>query len=250
MNRCLPGAYVPEWMTTLIQKGPPEKNRPLQLQTHNLPTDDVKNINSTNKYKEHKGCRLESRGTGELFYIDQHICNVNKTENCSYGLALTKKKRAYDMVTQSWIINCLKMYKISHEAINFIVKTMKIWKGELTAGGRSLIEAMVQRVIFQGEALSPLLFIIAMMPLNRILKKCTNGYKLSRSQEKINHLMYMDDIKLFAIDEKDLEPLIQPCENIQSGHWVEFSIKECHASSEKRQTMPDGRNGTTKSRQN
>ena len=26
----------------------------------------------------------------------------------------------------------------------------------------------------------------------------TAGYKLSRSQEKINHLMYMDDIKLFA----------------------------------------------------
>ena len=31
------------------------------------------------------------------------------------------------------------------------------------------------------------------MPLNH-----TGGYKLSRSQEKINHLMYMDDIKLFA----------------------------------------------------
>ena len=35
-------------------------------------------------------------------------------------------KNAYDMVSQSWIINCLKMYKISHEVINFIEKTMKI----------------------------------------------------------------------------------------------------------------------------
>ena len=33
-----------------------------------------------------------------------------------------------------------------------------------------------------------------MMPLNHILKKCTRGYKLIKSQEKINHLMYMDDI--------------------------------------------------------
>ena len=40
--------------------------------------------------------------------------------------------------------------------------------------------------------------IIAMMPLNHILRKCTAGYKLSRSQEKINHLMYRDDIKLLA----------------------------------------------------
>ena len=39
---------------------------------------------------------------------------------------------------------------------------------------------------------------IAIMPLNHILRKCTAGYKHSRSQEKVNHLMYMDDIKLFA----------------------------------------------------
>ena len=75
---------------------------------------------------------------------------------------------------------------------------MKTWRVELTAGGRRLAEAKIQRDIFQGDALSPLLFIIAMMPLNHIFRNCTAGYKLSRSQEKINHLMYMDDIKLFA----------------------------------------------------
>ena len=58
---------------------------------------------------------------------------------------------------------------------------MKIWRVELTAGGRKLADAKIQRVIFQGDAISPLLFIIAMMPLNHILRKCTAGYKLSRS---------------------------------------------------------------------
>ena len=48
-----------------------------------------------------------------------------------------------------------------------------------------------------------------MMPLNHILRKCTAGYKLSKSQKKINHLMYMEDIKLFAKNEKELESLIQ-----------------------------------------
>ena len=67
---------------------------------------------------------------------------------------------------------------------------------ELTAGGRSLAEAWIQRGIFQ--ALSPLLFIIVIMPLNHRLRKCTAGHKLNRSEEKINYLMYMDDIKLFA----------------------------------------------------
>ena len=93
------------------------------------------------------------------------------------------------------------MYKISD-------KTMKTWRVELTAGGRILAEAKIQRGIFQGDALSPLLFIIAMMLFNYILRKCTAGYKLSQSQEKINHPMYIDDIKLFAKNEKELETLL------------------------------------------
>ena len=73
---------------------------------------------------------------------------------------------------------------------------MNTLKVELTGGGRSLAEAKVQRGIFQSDSLSPVLFIIAMMPLNHILRKCTAGYKLSESQERINHLMCMEGIKL------------------------------------------------------
>ena len=65
------------------------------------------------------------------------------------------------------------MYKISDEVINFIKKTMKTWKVKLTAGRRNLAEAKIRRDTFQGDALSPLLFIIAMMPLNHSLRKCT-----------------------------------------------------------------------------
>ena len=73
---------------------------------------------------------------------------------------------------------------------------MKTWKVELTGGGeKSLAEAKIQIDIFQEDALSPLLFIIVMMSLNHLCIKCTAGFKLSKSQEKINHLMYMDHIK-------------------------------------------------------
>ena len=111
--------------------------------------------------------------------------------------------------------------------INFIAKTMQIWRVELTAGGRSIAETKIQRGIFQGDALSPLLFIIAMVPQNHILRKCAAGYKLSRSQEKINHLMYMDDIKLFAKNEKERETLIHAVRIYSLDIGREFSIEKC-----------------------
>ena len=51
---------------------------------------------------------------------------------------------------------------------NFIEKNMKTWR----AGGKSLPEAKIQRGIFQGNALSSLLFIIVVIPINHILGKC------------------------------------------------------------------------------
>ena len=119
------------------------------------------------------------------------------------------------------------MYKISDEVINFIKKPMKIWRVELIAGGRSLAEVKVQRGIFQGDALSLLLFIIAMMPLNHILRKCPTGYKISESQEKINHLLYMDNIKLFAKNEKESETLIHAVRIYSQDIGIEFGIEKC-----------------------
>ena len=92
-------------------------------------------------------------------------------------------KKAFDMVPQSWIINRFKMYKISLEIY---------WKyhGKLesrTDTGRKKLKAKIQRGIFREDALLPLLFVMAMMSFNLILRKYTGGYKLHKSQEKINH---------------------------------------------------------------
>ena len=84
-----------------------------QLQTHNLPTNDVENTNGTNKGKDlllankpwivprQKGCHKGSRGTAELLYIDQHILNGNKTRRKNLAVAWIDYKKAYDMVPQS-----------------------------------------------------------------------------------------------------------------------------------------------------
>ena len=72
---------------------------------------------------EQKGCRKGPRGTGEQQYIDQRILNENKTGCKNLVIAWTDYKKAYDMVPQSRIKQCLRMYKISDEVLRFIDKT-------------------------------------------------------------------------------------------------------------------------------
>ena len=57
---------------------------------------------------------------------------------------------------------------------------------ELTARGDTFAEEEIQTGVFQEDALSPLLIVKVMMPLNRILGKCLGGYRFTESQEKIN----------------------------------------------------------------
>ena len=80
------------------------------------------------------------------------------------------------------------------------------------------------------------------MQLNHILRKCTAGYKLSRSQEKVNHLMYVDDIKLFAKNEKELETLIHTVRIYSRDIGMEFSIEKCAmlVMKSRKQQLTDG----------
>ena len=66
-----------------------------------------------------------------------------------------------------------------------------------------------------------------MMLLNHIVRKGTDRYKLHKSQEKINHSIYIDNIKLFAKNEKELETLIQAVRIYWEDRGMEFVIDQC-----------------------
>ena len=63
---------------------------------------------------EQKRCRKRTRGTRELLYIDQHILNESKTRR---KYQVIDYKKAYGMVPQSWILHCLKIYKIPDQIV-------------------------------------------------------------------------------------------------------------------------------------
>ena len=119
--------------------------------------------------EEQKGCHYGARGIGNQMYIDQHILKDCKTRRKNVVMLWINTRKANNMVLQSWITECLKMYNISKKVMQFITKAMSNWGVELTARGKTLADKKIQRGIFQGDALSTLLFIIAMILFNPIL---------------------------------------------------------------------------------
>ena len=75
---------------------------------------------------------------------------------------------------------------------------MEKWKVMLCSGNSELGVVEIKRGIFQGDSLSPLVFVLALIPLSLILRKAKAAYEFSESKEEINHLLFMDDLKLYS----------------------------------------------------
>ena len=54
------------------------------------------------------------------------------------------------------------MMGIAKNVVKFLGKTMKSWRVELTCGSETLGEVPIKRQLFEGDALSQLLFDIAL----------------------------------------------------------------------------------------
>ena len=80
-------------------------------------------------------------------------------------------KKAYDMVPHSWLEKCLEIFKVAENVRHLIRNSMQSWNTSLIAGGKELGKINIRRGIFQGDSLSPLLFVLAMIPLSMVLRK-------------------------------------------------------------------------------
>ena len=116
-------------------------------------------------------------------------------------------KKAFDSVPHSWLIECMQMFKVNGDLVNFIKGEMGKWCTELTSAGKVLGKVPIQRGIFQGDALSPLLFIMTMIPISRTLRRMKKGYEMDKGKDMITHLLYMDDLKLYAKTEDGMKSM-------------------------------------------
>ena len=135
--------------------------------------------------------------------------------------------KAYDLVSHRWINQCMEIFGIAENLRTLWQKSMQQWRLSLTTNGEDLGEVNVKKEYFQGDGLSPLLFVLSMMPLPLILKKVNACYKCGKKEYKLNHLLFMDDLKLYAKSEDKTNTLVRTVYLFSTNIGMESGIKKC-----------------------
>ena len=135
--------------------------------------------------EDQKGCRKSSRGTNDLLYTDRAAIKEVKSRNKNLAMAWINYKKAYDMVPHSWIIESINLFGVAENIKSLLVNSMEKRKVMLCSGNSELGEVETKLGIFQGNSLSPLAFVLALIPLSLILRKAKAAYEFPESKEKI-----------------------------------------------------------------
>ena len=130
------------------------------------------------------------------------------------------------MVPHSAILESLELLQVSDNILEFAKRSMANWQTELTSCEESLANVNIRREIFQGDILSSLLFMIYMIPLTHLLRKA-KARSILGGGEKMNHLLFMGDFKLYGKSENKIKELLSTVEIFSQDIGMEFGIKKC-----------------------
>ena len=142
-------------------------------------------------------------------------------------MAWVNHRKAYDFVPHSWINECLKLFGVAENVREFLKTGMENRKFALTSNGEDMGDVPVKRGIFQGDSLSPLVFFLCMIPLSLVLRKTKAFHEWGNRQFQLNHLLFMDDLVLFAKNEKDIDSLVNTAHIFSTDIGLELGLKKC-----------------------
>jgi hypothetical protein len=178
--------------------------------------------------KEQKECCRGSKGCKDQLLISKaKLQECKSKKQLEYGIDLLSE--TFDRVPYSWIIKPLELIGVNNKVILFAKKIMSYWRTcvRLRAGNK-LIETEDIKIhcgIFQGDSLSPLLFCICLIPLTGRLNRLSTVYEEHTTETKISHLLYMDDLKLIAKSEEELQKEIQTVKTFSDDIHMKFDLK-------------------------
>ena len=129
------------------------------------------------------------------------------------------------------------MLGIAENFRKFLENSMKNWKLLLAYNGLESCEIDVNRGIFQDDSLSPLIFVICVIPLSFLSRKVKASYEWGKKEFKPNHLLFTDDLKLFVKSNEQIDSLVQTVFRFSEDLGMEFGLKMCGVATLRKENL-------------
>ena len=139
-------------------------------------------------------------------------------------------KKAFDHVPHGWLREMLELCGVPMHVQHCLRELQTKWCTVFTlrhAGG--LLETdqiQYKRGLFQGDALPPLLFCLSVTPLSYGLRT-TAGYSPRFTENPVTHLMFVDDLKVYAAGAKPLEQSMKAVERVTNAIGMRIGVQKC-----------------------
>ena len=143
----------------------------------------------------------DSRETKDGLLIEKQVLKHCRKHQCNLAMGWIVYKKAYDMVLHHWSIEVMKIVGIADNIVNLFENSKETWITKRIACNKILGKVDIRRGSFQRDSFSPLLFVVIVIPLPIILNETDLRYITSRNH-KLNYLLFMYDLKLYAKSER------------------------------------------------
>ncbi|KAG0435394.1 Retrovirus-related Pol polyprotein from type-1 retrotransposable element R2 [Dictyocoela muelleri] len=145
-------------------------------------------------------------------------------------------RKAFDTVPFHYLNELLRRLNIPQNIREFIKNMQSNVKINISYNNNKIGSFKPERGILQGDSLSPILFTLCMEPISRILNEDNElmfDMTYENKQMKINHLFYMDDLKIMAKDETKLLKLANKFENVLRTIGMDINVDKSATNASK-----------------
>ena len=147
-----------------------------------------------------------------------------------------------------WLLEMMFLHKFPSWLCNTIKRLCQSWNTKITVRTRQGMETSdvihFNKGLPQGDALCPRLSTLCLNPVSWKLK-ASEGYKPSKPiNGKITHLLYIDDMKIYATSESKLDRVLKTTKVAMADIGLDFNEKKCAIAHVKRGVLDSRPNST------
>jgi len=186
--------------------------------------------------REERALIRKKRGCTDALLVDGMAMGEARDSKRSISVGWIDYQKAFNRVPHKWLIDMLKIIKAPKEIVKVVKQIVSIWRTTFTVTTDAdpiTFKIKLKRGAFQGDSLSPLLFCLAISPVAKAMRE-TKGYYCQAMRQKLTHLFFVDDLKVYAGNSKELTEALKIVQDSSKAVGMALGLAKCGVAHMKR----------------